>query len=120
LDRAGSSATVPELGIFGHMLGRAGDGELLGFIDRMLGAVKAYDVSRGAELLASLSVFLDENGHLANTARRLAIHINTLYQRLARLDDILGAGWRDSDRRLELHVAVRLEALQRELDCGSG
>jgi sugar diacid utilization regulator/GAF domain-containing protein len=120
LDRAGSSATVPELGIFGHMLGRAGDGELLGFIDRMLGAVKAYDISRGAELLASLSVFLDENGHLANTARRLGIHINTLYQRLARLDDILGAGWRDSDRRLELHVAVRLEALQRELDCGLG
>jgi GAF domain-containing protein/sugar diacid utilization regulator len=120
LDRAGSSATVPELGIFGHMLGRAGDGELLGFIDRMLGAVKAYDTSRGAELLASLRVFLDESGHLANTARRLGIHINTLYQRLARLDEILGAGWRDSDRRLELHVAVRLDALQRELDSGPG
>jgi sugar diacid utilization regulator len=118
LDRAGSSATVLELGIFGHMLGRAGDGELRGFIDRTLGAVKAYDMSRGADLLPSLRVFLDENGHLANTARRLGIHINTLYQRLARLDDILGAEWRDSDRRLELHVAVRLEALQRELDLG--
>jgi sugar diacid utilization regulator/GAF domain-containing protein len=116
LDRAGGSASVAELGIFGQMLGHAGAGELRAFLTRTLGPVQAYDASRGTDLLGTLEAFLAETGQLANTARRLGIHINTLYQRLARLDEVLGADWRESDRRLELHVAVRLEALQRELE----
>jgi sugar diacid utilization regulator/GAF domain-containing protein len=115
LDRAGGSASVAELGIFGQMLGHAGAGELRAFLTRTLGPVQAYDASRGTDLLTTLEAFLVETGQLANTARRLGIHINTLYQRLARLDEVLGADWRESDRRLELHVAVRLEALQRDL-----
>ena len=95
LDRAGSSASVAELGIFGQMLGHAGAGELRGFLTRTLGPVQAYDTSRGTDLLATLEAFLAETGQLANTARRLGIHINTLYQRLARLDEVLGADWRD-------------------------
>ena len=116
LDRAGGSASMAELGIFGQMLGHAGAGELRAFLTRTLGPVQAYDASRGTDLLPTLEAFLAETGQLANTARRLGIHINTLYQRLARLDEVLGADWRESDRRLELHVAVRLRALQRELE----
>jgi DNA-binding PucR family transcriptional regulator len=98
------------------MLGHAGAGELRAFLTRTLGPVQAHDASHGTELHPTLEAFMAETGHLANTARRLGIHINTLYQRLARLDEVLGADWRESDRRLELHVAVRLEALQRELE----
>jgi DNA-binding PucR family transcriptional regulator len=116
LDRAGVSASMAELGIFGQMLGHAGAGELRAFLTRTLGPVQAYDASRGTDLLPTLEAFLAETGQLANTARRLGIHINTLYQRLARLDEVLGADWREPDRRLELHVAVRLRALQRDLE----
>ena len=100
------------------MLGRADDGDLRAFLTRTLGAVKAHDAGRGTDLWRTLEGFLVESGHLANTARRLGIHINTLYQRLERLDEVLGVGWRESDRRLELHLAVRLDALQRQLDHG--
>jgi sugar diacid utilization regulator len=119
LDRAGGSASVAQLGIFGPMLGHAGAGELRAFLTRTLGPVQAHDARHGTDLHPTLEAFLVETGHLANTARRLRIHINTLYQRLARLDEVLGADWRESDRRLELHVAVRLEALQRELEPAS-
>jgi DNA-binding PucR family transcriptional regulator len=115
LGRAGSWATIADLGLFGQMLGLSGQSDLRAFLDRTLGAIKAYDSRRGAELLPTLEVFLTEGGHHANTARVLEIHINTLYQRLDRLDQVLGEGWRESDRRLELNVAVRLDAIERHL-----
>jgi sugar diacid utilization regulator len=115
LERGGSWATVAELGIFGQMLGRAERGELHGFLARVLGPVRDYDERRCAGLEATVRAYLSEAGHLGNSAQRLGIHVNTLYQRLERLDDVLGAGWRRGDRRLELEVAVRLDALEREL-----
>jgi hypothetical protein len=46
LDRRGSWATTAELGIFGQMVVRAGDGDLRAFLDRTLGALEA--LTRGA------------------------------------------------------------------------
>jgi GAF domain-containing protein/sugar diacid utilization regulator len=115
LQRSGSWASVAELGIFGQMLGRAERGELHAFLARVLGPVRSYDERRSAELEATVRAYLREGGHLGNSARRLGIHVNTLYQRLERLDEVLGPGWRHGDRRLELEVAVRLDALEREL-----
>lgn len=115
LGRSGSWATIADLGFFGQMLGLSGQTDLRSFLDRTLGAVKAYDSRKGAELLPTLEAFLTEGGHHANSARVLEIHINTLYQRLDRLDQVLGEGWRESDRRLELNVAVRLDAIEQHL-----
>jgi sugar diacid utilization regulator len=116
LGRTGTSATIAELGFFGQMIGRAGPNELRTFLDHALGPVIDYDRQRGADLLTTLEAVLSQGGHLANSARALGIHINTLYQRLERLDQILGDGWRESDRRLELHLAVRLQALEHQLE----
>jgi sugar diacid utilization regulator len=118
LGRTGTWATAAQLGIFGQMLGRSGEGDLRAFLERTLGAVKRHDTSRRTELTPTLSAFLAEGGHIANTARRLKIHVNTLYQRLERLDDVLGEDWRESDRRLELHLAVRLDSLDAEIERG--
>ena len=116
LERTGSSATSAELGFSGQMLVHARPGELAEFLGRTLGAVKAYDAERAAELLPTLDAVLTHEGHHANAARSLGIHVNTLYQRLERLDEVLGEGWRDSDRRLELHLAVRLHSVEQKLD----
>lgn len=53
---------------------------------------------------------------MANTARSHGVHVNTLYQRLERLDAILGTDWREPDRRLELHLALRLWRLDERLE----
>ena len=116
LERTGSSATSAELGFFGQMLVHARPGELADFLGRTLGAVKAYDAERATDLLPTLDAVLTHEGHHANAARSLGIHVNTLYQRLERLDEVLGEGWRDADRRLELHLAVRLHSVEQKLD----
>jgi DNA-binding PucR family transcriptional regulator len=116
LGRTGMSATVAELGFFGQMIGPAGPDDLRIWLKKTLGPVLDYDHRRGADLLTTLEAVLSQGGHLANSARALRIHINTLYQRLDRLDQILGDGWRESDRRLELHLAVRLHGLEHRLE----
>jgi DNA-binding PucR family transcriptional regulator len=116
LGRTGMSATVAELGFFGQMVAPAGPDDLRIWLRKTLGPVLDYDRRRGADLLTTLEAVLSQGGHLANSARALRIHINTLYQRLDRLDQILGDGWRESDRRLELHLAVRLHGLEHRLE----
>lgn len=111
----GRAATSAELGIFGAMLGEQAAPDLLRFLDRTLGPVVAHDSKGGTQLLSVLSAFFEEHGQLANTSRRLGIHVNTLYQRLARVTQLLGEDWRESDRQLELHLALRLRALDEHL-----
>jgi DNA-binding PucR family transcriptional regulator len=41
--------------------------------------------------------------------------VNTLYQRLARITEVLGEGWREPDRKLELQLALHLRRLSRSL-----
>ncbi|MBB1014142.1 PucR family transcriptional regulator, partial [Dietzia schimae] len=52
------------------------------------------------------------DGSPSATAERLFVHVNTVYQRLDRLDQVLGTGWRRGDRALELRLALRLAELR--------
>jgi PucR C-terminal helix-turn-helix domain/GAF domain/GGDEF-like domain len=113
LGREGHQAGADNLGLLGMLVG--GDGHLNGFADRVLAPVDGHDAEMGTDLAGTLAAFFAEHGRTAPTARRLEIHINTLYGRLARLDAVLGAGWRSADRRLEIHLALRLRQLSREL-----
>ncbi|MCA2226345.1 helix-turn-helix domain-containing protein [Nonomuraea sp. NEAU-L178] len=50
----------------------------------------------------------------------MAIHVNTLYQRLAAADRLLGEGWRSPQRALELHMLLPLTAASGPLDGPDG
>jgi DNA-binding PucR family transcriptional regulator len=42
-------------------------------------------------------------------ARQLQVHVNTVYQRLDRVDRVLGGpGWRDPQGALEIQMALQL------------
>ncbi|MGH9011293.1 MAG: helix-turn-helix domain-containing protein [Acidimicrobiia bacterium] len=43
---------------------------------------------------------------------RLHVHPSTPYQRLARLDALLGPRWREEEHALEVQVALRLRAIR--------
>ncbi|MGP5015028.1 helix-turn-helix domain-containing protein [Glutamicibacter ardleyensis] len=50
----------------------------------------------------------------ARICAALHIHANTLYNRLERIDKLIGPGWKDSSRNLDLQLAMRLnQALMR-------
>jgi hypothetical protein len=115
LGHTGSAATAEQLGIFGHMFVHQTPTDLGSFISQSLGSVIAHDDPTTPRLLATLEAYFAQAGHLANTARQLGIHINTLYGRLERLTVLLGESWQEPDRRLELHLAVRLHSIDRQL-----
>jgi sugar diacid utilization regulator len=80
------------------------------FCADVLGKLEAYDAARGTTLVATLETFLaTRNAALA--ARRLYLHCNTLKNRLARIEEIIGPYLDDPDRCLSLAMALRLRRL---------
>jgi DNA-binding PucR family transcriptional regulator len=118
LGHRGRAVTTADLGLFGVIFGHGERDDLQGFLATTLGAVVRWDERRNGALLVTLEAFFAESGHLANTAARLNIHVNTLYQRLERLDQLLGDDWRTPDRQLEVHLATRLKQLDARLRRG--
>ena len=76
----------------------------------VLGPLEAYDAERGTTLVPTLEAFLaTRNAALA--ARRLYLHYNTLKNRLAKIEEIIGPYLEDPDRCLSLALALRLRRL---------
>ncbi|WP_160097214.1 helix-turn-helix domain-containing protein [Kibdelosporangium aridum] len=60
--------------------------------------------------METLRVFLDHGRRPRPAATALAMHVNTLYQRLAAGDRLLRESWRSPQRALELHMLLHLSA----------
>lgn len=76
------------------------------FVDRQLGAVLEYDARNRRWLLPTLEVYLDSGGNKLATAEALGVQRQTLYDRLARLEELLGVDLSTPVARTSLHVAV--------------
>ncbi|RYY87538.1 MAG: PucR family transcriptional regulator, partial [Comamonadaceae bacterium] len=75
-----------------------------------IGSLLANDGKRGSQLAATLLCYFQCNQNTKAAARRLDIHVNTMRQRLATIEGLIG-GWSDADRALEIQVALRLWSL---------
>jgi len=81
------------------------------FLNATIGPLLAHDRKRQAELAATLLCYFDCNQNAKTTAQRLDIHTNTVRQRLATVEDLLGH-WGQAMRALEIHIALRLWSLR--------
>lgn len=91
---------------------------LADFLRDTIGLVRRYDAERNADLLGTLRAFVRNNASPTRTARALNFHTNTILQRLDRLDQVLGASWREDERMFRLGIAVRLDELREQLQAG--
>lgn len=110
------------MGVRGHLVAQAemalyatlfethDHASLAAFLDTTIGTLTAYDHKRGTELAATLLSYFDCNQNAKVAAHRLGIHVNTVRQRLATIEDLLG-DWNNAVRALEIHVALRLWSL---------
>ncbi len=114
LGREGEVADPTALGLTRLLLGTAGPAELNAFLDRALGPVVRYDARRGTELVGTLESWCAGGNGLAEAGRRLHVHPNTVAQRLDRVGELLGPGWREPERLLELQLALRVHRLRAE------
>ncbi|MFF8912835.1 helix-turn-helix domain-containing protein [Streptomyces sp. NPDC015032] len=109
LGRTGEGACVEELGFLGVVLGNAQDVD--GFVSATLGPLLEYDARRGTHLVRTLGAYFGSGGSLIRAKDELHVHVNTVVQRLDRVQVLLGRDWNEPGRALELQLALRLHAL---------
>lgn len=112
LGREGAVSDPTGLGVTRLLLGTSGPDELATFVETTLGPVLAYDAARGTRLRTTLEAWFAAGGRLRDVAAALHVHPNTVTQRLERVTVLLGEGWRDPARALDLQLALRVAALR--------
>jgi purine catabolism regulator len=109
LHGVGARASFDRLGTYRLLALIPDGGELRGFVDEVLGQLAA-ETSDAADLRHTLEVLLDVNCNVAQAARRLHFHYNTLRYRIEKLEKMVGPFTREPSLRLD--VALALRALQ--------
>ncbi|AEW98137.1 MULTISPECIES: helix-turn-helix domain-containing protein [Streptomycetaceae] len=109
LGRTGDGACPAELGFLGVVLGNGHD--VADFVTATLGPLLGYDARRGTELVRTLDAYFSCGASLTRAKDELHVHVNTVVQRLERVQALLGPDWNTPDRALELQLALRLRRL---------
>lgn len=107
----GKTTHFEDLGAFRFVLGQP-ETDIEAQADRALGEL-AEDEERHADLIRTLESFIRLHGSVNAVARDLALHRNTVRQRLRRIGQLTGADLTDPHDRLALQIAlIGREALQ--------
>lgn len=100
------------LGVF-RLLSLIPDGaDLRRFVDEALGPLAGDDAPENAGLRQTLSILIDTNLNVAETARLLFFHYNTLRYRIAKLERMLGPFTTDPQLRLKLALALKVHQMR--------
>ncbi|WP_261717977.1 PucR family transcriptional regulator ligand-binding domain-containing protein [Streptomyces sp. FZ201] len=81
--------------------------DLAAFVDRAIGPLRDHDARSKPPLLPTLQTYLAHAGRKAETARELHLNRQTLYNRLARIGELLGTDLDDPQAVLALSLALR-------------
>jgi GAF domain-containing protein len=96
-----------DLGAYRYVL--TADGAVRDRYQAGLERLVAYERRRGTDLLGTLESYLEHQANIAQTARKLFMHPNTLRQRLVRIERVAGL---DLDREDWLSLAMAVKAVK--------
>jgi DNA-binding PucR family transcriptional regulator len=99
-----------EMALYSTLFETHDQASLADFLEATIGPLTAHDRKRGSELAPTLLHYFDCNQNATLAAQRLGIHVNTMRQRLATIEDLIGH-WGSAVRTLEIHMALRLWSL---------
>ncbi|HHU11581.1 MAG TPA: PucR family transcriptional regulator [Intrasporangiaceae bacterium] len=110
----GTSAVAhfDSLGIYRLLALIPDSADLRRFVEESLGPLATDDSPEHADLRHTLSVLIDTNMNVAETARLLFFHYNTLRYRIAKLERLLGPFGTDPQLRLTLALALRIHEMK--------
>jgi len=102
--RAWHDATVPDLR---RLLWELRDHPALRtFVQRSLDVIVDHDRGHRSQFLPTIEAYCVHGGRMAETARSLHLQRQSLYKRLARIEELLDEELTDPDTRLGLHLAL--------------
>jgi purine catabolism regulator len=81
--------------------------DLAAFVDRAIGPLLSHDRTARPPLLPTLETYLAHSGRKAETARELHLNRQTLYDRLARISQLLATDLDDPQSVLTLNLALQ-------------
>ena len=106
-------ASYADLGAFQLLLSLQDDDALLTYCRGVLGPVEAGEGEYGDELLRSLDVLIEHNGHWEKAANALYCHRHTLRYRIRRVEQLTGRDFSTARDRIEFWLALRGRELAR-------
>ena len=110
---AAEVASHKDLGAFQLLLSLQDDDALLSYCRGVLGPVEHGEGDYGEELLRSLDVFIEHNGHWEKAANALYCHRHTLRYRIRRVEQLTGRDFSSARDRIEFWLALRGRELAR-------
>jgi purine catabolism regulator len=106
-------ASYRDLGAFQLLLSLQDDDALISYCRGVLGPVEQGGGEYGGELLRSLDVFIEHNGHWEKAASALYCHRHTLRYRIRRVEQLTGRDFSSARDRIEFWLALRGRELAR-------
>ena len=111
--RCAPVASIAISGAFQLLLSLQDDDALISYCRGVLGPVEQGEGEYGDELLRSLDVFIEHNGHWEKAANALYCHRHTLRYRIRRVEQLTGRDFSQARDRIEFWLALRGRELAR-------
>lgn len=112
--RSGDTRTVVSLasyGAIGAFLSKVTIEPTRRAIEQFIGPLRAYDAEHESNLIETAGAYLDAGRSVAQAARALHVHENTIRQRLDRIAALLGRDWSVGQRGLDTHIMLAANRL---------
>ena len=106
-------ASYADLGAFQLLLSLQDDDALSSYCRGVLEPIEQGEGEYGEELVRSLDVFIEHNGHWEKAANALFCHRHTLRYRIRRIEQLTGRDFSNARDRIEFWLALRGRELSR-------
>jgi purine catabolism regulator len=106
-------ASYTDLGAFQLLLSLQDDEALGSYCRSVLDPIEQGEGEYGDELVRSLDVFIEHNGHWEKAANALFCHRHTLRYRIRRIEQLTGRDFSSARDRIEFWLALRGRELAR-------
>jgi purine catabolism regulatory family protein/PucR-like helix-turn-helix protein/diguanylate cyclase with GGDEF domain len=106
-------ASYADLGAFQLLLSLQDEEALSSYCRSVLGPIEHGEGEYGDELVRSLDVFIEHNGHWEKAAAALYCHRHTLRYRIRRIEQLTGRDFSNARDRIEFWLALRGRELAR-------
>ena len=89
-----------------RLLARMTNAQRKALVDESIGSLLRYDKENSKVLVPTMQALFSHHFSASIVAEELDVHVNTVRNRMKRIDEILGEGWNEGVRLLDVQLAL--------------